>query len=87
VIKLVVDMTENELSTLVTLAQHSRDRRGTQGLIGCRGEMEGQTGILVYSFRDATCAAAFHMRRQTEARPLRLEVLDRRPSEVREYMG
>jgi hypothetical protein len=49
--------------------------------------MEGQTGILVYSFRDATCAAAFHMRRQTEARPLRLEVLDRRPSEVREYMG
>jgi hypothetical protein len=78
-------MSENELSTLVALAQHSRYREGTQGFIACRGEMAGQTGILVYSFRDAASAAAFQMRRQIQARPLRLEILDNLPSEVREY--
>jgi hypothetical protein len=78
-------MSENELATLVAFAQHSRNRKGAQGFIACRGEMEGQTGVLVYTFRDAACAAVFQMRRQIEARPLRLEILDHRPSEVREY--
>ena len=84
--RVVIDMTESELSTLVALAQHSRGRRCTQGLIGCRGEMDGQTGVIVYLFRDATSAATFHMRRQIEAKPLRLEVWDKTPTEVREYI-
>jgi hypothetical protein len=78
-------MSENELNTLVAFAQHSRYREGTQGFISCRGEMDGQTGIVVYSFRDAASAAAFQRRRQIQASPLRLEILDNRPSEVREY--
>jgi len=47
--------------------------------------MQGQMGILVFSFRDATSAAAFQRRRQIEANPLRLEILDKMRSEVREY--
>jgi hypothetical protein len=86
VIKIAGEMTQSELSTLVALAQHSRDRKCTQGLIGCRGEITGQTGVIVYAFRDAASAAAFQMRRQIEARPLRLEILDRTPREVREYI-
>jgi hypothetical protein len=80
-------MTESELSALVALAQHSRATRSARGLVACRGEMEGQPGIIVYSFRDAPSAAAFHMKRQIEARPMRLEVLDKTPREVREYIG
>ena len=84
--KLVIEMTESELSTLVALAQHARDRKCTQGLIGCRGEMTGQTGIIVYTFVDAASAAAFQKRRQIEAKPLRLEIRDKMPREVREYI-
>jgi hypothetical protein len=80
-------MTERDLNALVALTQQSRNRRGPQGFIGCRGEMDGQTGIIVYSFTDATSAAAFHMKRQVEAKPWRLEVWDKRPREVREYIG
>jgi hypothetical protein len=47
--------------------------------------MEGQTGVIVYSFRDAASASAFQMRRQIEAKPLRLEILDKLPNEVLEY--
>jgi hypothetical protein len=79
-------MTESELSTLVALALQSRSRRGAQGFIACRGEMEGQTGIIIYSFSNVASAAAFQMRRQIEAKPLRLEILDKMPSEVREYL-
>jgi hypothetical protein len=78
-------MTENELNTLVALVQPLRYKKGTPGFLACRGEMEGQTGIVVYSFIDAASAAAFHMKRQIEARPLRLEILDSKPNEVREY--
>jgi hypothetical protein len=78
-------MTDTELSTLVAMVQQSRHRKGTPGLIACRGEMEGQTGIIVYSFIDADSAAAFQMKRQIEASPLRLEILDQKANEVREY--
>ncbi len=78
-------MTESELSTLVALAQQARHREGTPRFVACRGEMDGQTGIIVYSFSDAGTAAAFLRRRQIEAHPLRLEILDKRPGEVREY--
>lgn len=84
-IRLGIEMTDSELSTLVAMVQQARHRKGTPGFIGCRGEMEGQTGIIVYSFTDGASAAAFQMKRQIEARPLRLEILDQRPSEVREY--
>ncbi len=83
---LVTEMTESELNTLVALVQQSRYKKGTHGFISCRGEMENQTGVIVYSFSDVASAAAFHMRRQIEAKPPRLEILDRRPSEVREYL-
>jgi hypothetical protein len=79
-------MTQSDLSTRIALAQYSRHGRGTQGLIGCRGELDGQTGIIIYLFQNAASATAFHMRRQIEARPLRLEILDRVPNEVREYV-
>jgi len=85
VTRLDIQMSENELSTLVAFAQHSRNRKGLQGFIACRGEMEGQIGILVFSFRDAASAAAFQMRRQIETKPLRLEILDKMPNEVREF--
>jgi hypothetical protein len=78
-------MSANELNAFVTFAQHSRFREGTRGFIACRGEMEGQTGIIVYSFRDAASAACFQMRRQIQASPMRLEILDNTPREVREY--
>jgi hypothetical protein len=78
-------MSEKELSTLVALAQHARYRKSAQELIACRGAMEGQMGILVYSFRDAASAAAFQRRRQIEASPLRLEILDKMRNEVPEY--
>jgi hypothetical protein len=78
-------MTANELSTLVALAQHARYRKSAREFVGCRGEMEGQLGILIYSFRDAASAAAFQRKRQIEASPLRLEILDRTRNEVREY--
>jgi hypothetical protein len=81
----VFPMSENELSTLVAFAQRSRNRRGAPGFIACRGKLEGQMGVIVYSFRDAASAAAFQMRRQIEAKPLRLEILDRVPNEVLEY--
>ena len=86
VARLVIEMTESELNTRIALAQHSRDRRCMQGLIGCRGEIAGQTGIIVYAFRDAASAAVFQMRRQIEAKPLRLVILDKIPNEVREYI-
>jgi hypothetical protein len=84
--RLGIVMTESDLSTRVALAQHSRDRRSAPGLIGCRGEIIGQTGVIVYEFRDAASANAFQMRRQIDAKPLRLEILDKMPSEVREYV-
>lgn len=56
------------------------------GLLGCRGELKGQTGIVVYAFRDAECASRFQRRRQVEAKPLMLEILDKIPNEVREYI-
>jgi hypothetical protein len=84
-IRVVVAMTQSDLTTRITLAQHSR-HKSTQGLIACRGELEGQTGVIVYSFQNAATAAAFQMRRQIEAQPLRLEILDRIPTEVREYV-
>jgi hypothetical protein len=79
-------MTESELDTLVALVQQSRYRKGTPWFLACRGELEGQTGVIVYSFSDAANAAAFHMRRQIEAKPPRLEILDKKPGEVREYL-
>lgn len=79
------DMSEDELRTLVAFAQQSRTRRCAPGFIACRGKMEGQTGVIVYSFRDAASAAAFQMRRQIETKPLRLEILDKIPNEVLEY--
>ena len=82
---MVIKMTESELSIRVAFAQQSRHKKGTPGFIGCRGEMEGQTGVVVYLFTDAASAAAFQRRRQIEAGPLRLEILDNRPGEVREY--
>jgi hypothetical protein len=78
-------MSASELNTFVALAQQSRYRKGTEGFIACRGEMQGQAAIIVYSFRDAANAAAFLKYRQTEANPLRLEILDAIPTEVREY--
>jgi hypothetical protein len=78
-------MSENELKTLVALAQQSRSRKGTQGFVACRGEMKGQTAIIIYSFRDAASAAAFQKSRQIEANPLRLEILDSAPRDVREF--
>jgi hypothetical protein len=47
--------------------------------------MQGQVGIIIYSFQDAASAAAFQKKRQVEANPLRLEILDRNPREVREH--
>jgi hypothetical protein len=79
-------MTQSELTTRVALAQHSRSSRTMRGLVGCRGELDGQTGIIVYSFQSAASAAAFHMRRQIESQPMRLEILDKVPTEVREYV-
>ena len=78
-------MNESELSTLVAFARHSRYGERTQGFVVCRGEMDGQTGVIIYSFKDAASASAFQMKRQIQASPLRLEILDSRPSEVREY--
>ena len=78
-------MSANELSTLVAFAQHSRYRERTPGFIACHGEMEGQHGIVVYAFGDAASAAAFQRKRQIQSSPMLLEILDRRPSEVREY--
>jgi len=83
---LTIVMTESELKTLVALTQQTRLKKRTQQFIACRGEMEGQTGIIVYSFADAPSAAAFQIKRQIEARPPRLEILDKSPSEVREYL-
>jgi hypothetical protein len=85
VTRVVVEMSENELTTLVGFAQHSRNRNGAPGFVACRGKMEGQTGVIVYSFRDAASAAAFQVRRQIETSPMRLEILDKVPNEVREY--
>jgi hypothetical protein len=81
----VIEMSQSELNTFVALAQQSRYRQGTPGFIACRGEMQGQAAFIVYSFRDAASAAAFLTFRQSEANPLRLEILDALPREVREY--
>jgi hypothetical protein len=74
-------MSQSELNNLVAFAQRSRYR----GFVACRGEMHGQTGVIIYSFLDPASAAAFHKKRQIEAKPLRLEVLDSNPKEVREF--
>jgi hypothetical protein len=78
-------MSQSELNTLVAFAQQSRYRTGTQGFVACRGEMQGQVGIIIYSFQDAISAAAFQKKRQVEANPWRLEILDSNPREVREH--
>jgi hypothetical protein len=78
-------MSETELSSMVALTNRSRHIQGITGFVTCWGEMDGQMGVIVYSFRDAASAATFQGRRQIEAKPLRLEILDKSPTEVREY--
>jgi hypothetical protein len=78
-------MSESELNTLVALTQQSRCRKSMPGFVACRGEMKGQTAIIIYSFRDAASAAAFQKTRQIEANPLRMEILDSAPRDVREF--
>jgi hypothetical protein len=74
-------MSEDELKTLVSLAQRARSR----DFVACRGELQGHRGVIIYSFLDAASASAFHRKRQAEARSLLLEIWDKTPREVREY--